>query len=88
MIKKVLSGFAAVFFGGLAWVTTKYLVLILGFFVLSSAGISGPIAAADLEATAEILGLLIFLVTVKKIYHLAMVKKDGGKDNDNDKQLY
>ncbi|MDA0208202.1 MAG: hypothetical protein O3B64_02220 [bacterium] len=48
--------------------------------MLGPMGISGPRAAANLEAVAEIVGFVVFIIVVRKIYQLVVGKKDKQKN--------
>lgn len=75
-MKKVLAGIAGVIVGYIAWIITKYTLLFSGPFVLSQIDISGRRAAKNLEAIAEILGLVVFIIVIRKIYQLVLSKKN------------
>jgi len=74
-MKKIIEGFSKVFgvflgvlIGYGALVVVKWTILLSGAFILGSIDISGPRAARNLEATAEILGGVVFFLVLIKIY--------------------
>jgi len=82
-MKKILGAIAGVIVGYIAWMIAKYILLLSGPFVLGPMGISGPRAAANLEAVAEIVGFVVFIIVVRKIYQLVVGKKDEKKNITN-----
>ena len=62
-----------------AWTAVKYAILLSGPFVLGSIGISGPRAASNLEAIAEILGFVVFILVLLKIYRFIVGKNNKPK---------
>ena len=78
-MKKILGSIAGVIIGLIVWAIIKYALLLSGPFVLGLIGISGPNAAANLEAGAEILGFIAFIFVLRAIYRLITQKKDEQK---------
>ncbi len=74
-MKKVLGGFLGVLVGYSAGTIVKYAILLSGPFVLGPMGISGPRAARDLESIAEIVGFVMFILVLLKIYRFYSKRK-------------
>jgi len=75
-MKKILGVISGVITGYITYTIVKYALLMTGPFILGPMGISGPRAAANLEATAEILGFLAFVFAAVKIYRLVTDKSN------------
>ena len=78
-MKKVFGGFLGVLAGYGARTVVKYIILLSGPFVLGPIGISGPRAARNVEAIAEILGFVIFILVLLKIYGFIVGKNNKPK---------
>lgn len=70
VIKKIFSGLLGLLVGGGASFVVKWAVLLAGPYLLVAIGISGPEAAANLEAVASIVGLFVWIFVAVKIYKL------------------
>ncbi len=78
-MKKILGAFLGIIIGYCAWLVIKWAILLSGAFLLGPIGISGPRVAANLEAGAEILGFIVFLVILSKIYRAIVGKNKKPK---------
>jgi len=67
-MRKFFAGLLGVVVGYGAWMAVKWAILLSGPFILGPLGISGERAAMNLSSVAEILGFVVFVLVLLKIY--------------------
>jgi uncharacterized BrkB/YihY/UPF0761 family membrane protein len=83
MIKKILGIFSGLVVGYIVGLIVRVVIDLLGTLLFDRLGISGENVDANIVAVGNILGLVVFIFVLLKIYEIIVDKKDRLKVEEN-----